>query len=112
MSESATKKQKTMNQLQKLAEVTTIVADTGDIESIKKFSPQDATTNPSLIYKAAQMPQYAHLIREAAEYAKKTASNGASEEDILNLMIDRCNVNFGAEILKIVPGYVSTEVDA
>ena len=58
------------------------------------------------------MPQYKHLIDEAAEYAKKATSEGASEADILNLMIDRCNVNFGAEILKIVPGYVSTEVDA
>ena len=58
------------------------------------------------------MPQYKHLIDEAAEYAKKAAPKDASETEILNLMIDRCGVNFGTEILKIVPGYVSTEVDA
>ena len=106
------KRVKKSNQLELLSEVTTIVADTGDIDSIKKFGPQDATTNPSLIYSAAQMPQYAHLVDEAAEYAKKNAAETDSEKDKLALMIDRCNVNFGAEILKIVPGYVSTEVDA
>ena len=73
---------------------------------------QDATTNPSLILSAAQMPQYAPLITEAVEYAKSNSPEGTSEADVLALMIDRCAVNFGTEILKIVPGYVSTEVDA
>ena len=106
------KRVRTTNQLDRLAEVTTIVADTGDIESIREFGPQDATTNPSLILKAAQMPQYASLLDEAATFAKANSTKGASAADVLGLAIDRCAVNFGSEILKIVPGYVSTEVDA
>jgi len=87
------------NQLNKL---TTLVADTGDIAAIRKFKPTDATTNPSLIYKAAQMPAYAHLVKDAIAYGKCD----------LSLIMDKLAVNFGAEITKIVPGYVSTEVDA
>jgi len=90
---------------------TVVVADTGEVSSIKKFSPQDATTNPSLILKAAGLPEYAALVSGAVEYAKANAS-GNGEEERLGLAMDQLAVNFGAEISKIVPGYVSTEVDA
>jgi transaldolase len=85
-----------------LMEHTIVVADTGDVDAINALKPQDATTNPSLITKAATMPQYEHLIDNAVEYAKGD----------LALAMDKVSVNFGAEITKIVPGYVSTEVDA
>jgi len=89
------------SQFEKLKEFTTIVADTGDIDAIAKFKPQDATTNPSLIYKAAVMPEYAKLV----DYTVK------SGKDVADVM-DKLAVNIGVEITKIVPGYVSTEVDA
>jgi transaldolase len=92
-----------MNLLEQLKTVTTVVADTGDFERMRQFLPQDATTNPSLILKAAQLPQYAALIQEVK------ASNPSSTVDAL---IDALLVAFGIEILKIVPGRVSTEVDA
>lgn len=92
-----------MNLLEQLKKVTTVVADTGDFERMRQFLPQDATTNPSLILKAAQLPQYAALIQEVK------ASNPNSTVDGL---IDALLVAFGIEILKIVPGRVSTEVDA
>jgi transaldolase len=98
-----------MNSLEQLQKMTTIVADTGDIDSIKKFTPTDATTNPSLILNAAQMPQYHHLIKEAVKYSKEKAR---SKEEQKSLLFDRLMINFGLEILKIVPGRVSTEVDA
>lgn len=85
-----------------LMEHTIVVADTGDVDAINEIKPQDATTNPSLITKAAGMPQYEHLIDSAVEYAKGD----------LSLAMDKVSVNFGTEITKIVPGYVSTEVDA
>jgi len=85
-----------------LLEHTIVVADTGDVDAIGNIKPQDATTNPSLITKAAKMPQYSKLIDDAVEYA-----NGD-----LSLAMDKVSVNFGIEITKIVPGYVSTEVDA
>lgn len=88
---------------------TLVVADTGEIEKIKQYKPTDATTNPSLIYAAARMPEYAHLVEEAVNYAK---ASGAVGSDRLELALDRIAVNFGAEILQYVPGYVSTEVDA
>ena len=91
-----------MNKLQQLTQVTTIVADTGDIESIKKFSAMDATTNPSLIFKAAQDSRYRHLIEGAVR----------DSEAETHLLLDKLIVNFGVEILKIIPGRVSTEVDA
>jgi transaldolase len=97
------------NQLEQLRRFTTIVADTGDIASIKKYQPTDATTNPSLMYKAAQMPEYRELIEEAAAYSKQKAQ---SSSDRLPLLLDRLTVNIGTEILKIVSGRVSTEVDA
>mmetsp|Transcript_23607 Transcript_23607/g.31304 ORF Transcript_23607/g.31304 Transcript_23607/m.31304 type:complete len:328 (+) Transcript_23607:72-1055(+) len=101
-SEPAAKKQKTETQLEQLKAITTIVADTGDIEAIRKFKPQDATTNPSLIYKAAMMEEYSALVDDAVKYGKGD----------IEVILDKLAVNFGAEISKIVPGYVSTEVDA
>jgi len=90
-----------MNQLEQLKKFTTVVADTGDFETISKYFPQDATTNPSLIYLASQKDNYKHLIEDAI-------SRGKNIEDILDLLF----VNFGEEILKIIPGRVSIEVDA
>jgi transaldolase len=98
------------NQFEQLSKFTTIVADTGDVDSIKKFKPVDATTNPSLIYAAAQMPAYAHLVDNAIAYGK--ALKVSDEKERLDITMDKLAVNFGVEILKIVPGYVSTEVDA
>jgi transaldolase len=79
---------------------------------IKQYTPTDATTNPSLINSAARLPEYAALVDEAIAYAKAHAGENASEQDLMELLLDRISVNFGAEILKFVPGYVSTEVDA
>ena len=98
-----------MNKLEQLRSMTTVVADTGDIESIQQYRPSDATTNPSLLYKAAQMPQYQPLVQSAIEYAQ---AKGGSEEQRRLLTLDKIAVNFGKEILDIVPGRVSTEVDA
>lgn len=98
-----------MSQLELLKKITTIVADTGDFESMEKFEPIDATTNPSLIYAAAQMDQYSELVNESIKFGKASSDN--KEEQLANV-IDKLAVNFGLEILKIVPGKVSTEVDA
>lgn len=98
-----------MNKLEQIRKITTIVIDTGDIEAIKKFAPTDATTNPSLILAAAQKPQYRPLIDEALQYSR---SKGKSEEEKKRLLMDKLFVNFGLEILKLIPGRVSTEVDA
>lgn len=98
-----------MSQLALLKKLTTIVADTGDFESMRKFEPIDATTNPSLIFAAAQMDQYCELVNESIEFGKANSSN---RDDQLIMVIDKLAVNFGLEILKIVPGRVSTEVDA
>ncbi len=97
------------DKLSQLKEMTIVVADTGDINSIREFSPEDATTNPSLLFKAAQMDQYKHLVEEAVNWGKSQGGDSATELD--NIM-DKLAVNFGKEILKIVPGRVSTEVDA
>lgn len=97
------------SKLDQLKEWTKIVIDTGDIDSIKTHTPLDATTNPSLIYAAAQKPQYESLLKDAIEYAKSTSKT--PEEKTKNI-IDKLFVNFGCEILKIIPGRVSTEVDA
>jgi len=91
-------------QLDQLKALTTVVADTGDFQSMKVFAPRDATTNPSLILKAAAMPEYAALLDKAIAESPKSAS--------LDQVIDRLLVVFGLEILKIVPGRVSSEVDA
>ena len=98
--------------LEQLKAVTVVVADTGDIHSIRKFTPRDATTNPSLITAAAQMPEYQDLVRGALDWARKECGKGATREDIARLAVDRLAVEFGLRILQIVPGRVSTEVDA
>ena len=98
-----------MNALEQLGKVTVIVADTGDIEAIKLVTPRDATTNPSLIYKANQDSKYAYLLEEAVEYAKANATGFDNQVD---LCMDCLSVNYGKEILKVVPGRVSTELDA
>lgn len=97
-------------QLEQLAKHTVIVADTGDINAIKELKPQDATTNPSLMLKAANDPQYASLVEDAIKYAK--AKHPDDEAKAVELAMDKMAVNFGAEITKIVGGVVSTEVDA
>ena len=96
-------------QLDSLRSMTVVVADTGDIDAIKKYQPQDATTNPSLILSASALPQYAPLIDEAVAYAKAQSTDKAQQ---LMDAEDKLAVNIGLEILKIVPGRISTEVDA
>jgi transaldolase len=98
-----------MNQLDQLKEFTTVVADTGDFESIRQFSPQDATTNPSLIYKAVTQPEYAPLLDQAV--AERKGSSLPREELVCDIIDDLLTI-FGEKILQIVPGRVSTEVDA
>jgi len=98
-----------MNIAESLKKYTTVVADTGDIEAIARHRPQDATTNPSLLYHAAQMPSYRHLVEEAIKEAIK---RGARHEQMAEEYIDQLFVLFGCEILKVVPGRVSTEVAA
>ena len=96
-------------QLDSLRQMTVVVADTGDIDAIKKYQPQDATTNPSLILSASALPQYAPLIDEAVAYAK--AQSNDKTQQLIDAE-DKLAVNIGLEILKIVPGRISTEVDA
>ena len=98
-----------MNALEQLKQKTIVVADTGDINAIAEHKPQDATTNPSLIYKAAQQPQYEELVAEALCFANAKGLSGEARTD---LVLDRLAVNFGLKILQIIPGRVSTEVDA
>ena len=98
-----------MSLLDSLKRITTVVADTGDIEAMRQFRPQDATTNPSLLLKAAQQPQYRPLVEAALADADRA---GVAESKRTEAFMDRLAVNFGREILKIVPGRVSTEVDA
>ncbi|WP_286272823.1 transaldolase [Thalassotalea hakodatensis] len=95
-----------MNLLEQLKLVTTVVADSGDVDSIKALNPVDATTNPSLILQAAKLPQYKHLINDAIE--QSTVNGEANTDDVCDQLI----VNFGCEILKHVPGRISSEVDA
>ncbi|WP_394251448.1 transaldolase [Vibrio profundi] len=97
------------NKLEQLRKLTTVVADTGDIEAIAKYTPEDATTNPSLILKAAQIAEYAPLIDASIEYAKAQSDDKAQQ---VQDTCDMLNVNIGKEILKVVPGRISTEVDA
>lgn len=97
------------NKLEQLRKMTTIVVDTGDIDAIKLHTPTDATTNPSLILAAVQKPQYRNLIEEAVSYSKAKAH---SIEEQKALLMDKLFVNFGIEILKSIPGRVSTEVNA
>jgi transaldolase len=98
-----------MTLLESLKKYTTVVADTGDIEAIARHRPQDATTNPSLLYHAAQMPAYRHLVEEASDLASEL---GGSQSQMAEEFIDRLFVLFGCEILKVIPGRVSTEVAA
>jgi transaldolase len=98
-----------MTLLDSLKKYSVVVADTGDIEAIARLKPQDATTNPSLLYAAAQRPEYQHLVEEAVEHADQ---QGGNEKQQAEAFMDRLFVSFGREILKHVPGRVSTEVDA
>jgi transaldolase len=98
-----------MNELEQLKQFTTVVADSGDFATLKQYEPQDATTNPSLILKAATMPEYAHLLDSAIADGLKSARTGTV---LVKEIVDQLLVGFGTEILKIVPGRVSTETDA
>ena len=98
--------------LEQLRSMTTVVSDTGDFNSIEKFKPQDATTNPSLIAAAAQMPEYSDIVDGTLKDARKQLGESADEKKVANLAFKQLAVEFGKRILKIVPGRVSTEVDA
>ncbi|CAJ0997866.1 Transaldolase B [Sodalis praecaptivus] len=97
------------DKLSSLRKMTTVVADTGDITAIKRYQPQDATTNPSLILNAAQIPEYRGYIDDALSWARDQSNDRATQ---VNYAADRLAVNIGREILKWVPGRISTEVDA
>jgi transaldolase len=98
--------------LEQLKSMTVVVADTGDMKSMEKFKPQDSTTNPSLLEKAAKLPAYQQIVDDTLQCAKKTMGAGASDEDVAHEAFKQLAVAFGAKILEIVPGRVSTEVDA
>ncbi|MCK5477868.1 MAG: transaldolase, partial [Methylococcales bacterium] len=96
------------NLLDQLKAMTVVVADTGDIDAIEKFTPRDATTNPSLITAAAQMPQYQSIVDDTLKGAIETLGDDAAEADVVTLAFDRLAVSFGLKILEIIPGRVST----
>ena len=98
--------------LEQLSSMTVVVADTGDLQAIQHFTPRDATTNPSLILAAAQIPDYQHLIDDTLKASRKLIGANAPAEQVVAEALDEICVSFGKEILKIVPGRVSTEVDA
>jgi len=98
-----------MNKLDQLRTMTEVVADTGDIEAIAKYRPTDATTNPSLLLKAAQLPTYADLITENVSWVN---SIEIPDEEKVEVLADKLAVSIGCEILKLIPGRISTEVDA
>ena len=100
------------NLLDQLATMTVVVADTGDIDAIRQFTPRDATTNPSLILAAAQIPTYQSLIDRSLRESRAVIGETAPVEDVVAEALDEISVTFGKEILHIVPGRVSTEVDA
>ena len=100
------------NLLEQLKEFTVVVADTGDIQAIETFTPRDATTNPSLITAAAQMPQYQGIVDDTLKGARESLGADVSAADVVSLAFDRLAVSFGLKILEIIPGRVSTEVDA
>ncbi|MGF1461168.1 MAG: transaldolase [Leptolyngbyaceae cyanobacterium] len=100
------------NLLEQLRDFTVVVADTGDIQAIEQFTPRDATTNPSLITAAAQMPKYHEIVDETLLKAKQEAGESASEKEVANLAFKRLAVAFGLKIIAIIPGRVSTELDA
>jgi len=95
--------------LEQLKQFTVVVADTGDFNQIKKYQPRDSTTNPSLLLAASQKAEYVHLVEEAIKYGK---ANGKDLNEKVEFALDQLSVNFGVEILKIIPGRVSTELDA
>ncbi|KAI1890091.1 hypothetical protein AGOR_G00169650 [Albula goreensis] len=109
VSVSPDKRRKMESALDQLKKYTVVVADTGDFNAIDEYKPQDATTNPSLILAAAKMPAYQHLLDQAIKYG---IANGGSEEEQVTNVMDKLFVSFGLEILKKIPGRVSTEVDA
>ncbi len=98
--------------LEQLSNITIVVADTGDLDAIKKFQPRDATTNPSLILAAAKNPDYVKLIDQALESSRKSLPKGFSKSELIKEAIDQVSVFFGKEILNLISGRVSTEVDA
>ena len=98
-----------VSQLDQLKQFTKVVADTGDFESMRAYQPEDATTNPSLIFAATQKPEYGYLLEKAIADLKSSPLNGSAK---IEAIIDRLLVLFGTEILQIVPGRVSTETDA
>ena len=100
------------NKLEALKAITTVVADTGDIEAIKQFQPVDATTNPSLILKAAKLPSYQHLIDDAIDWALQIKGSDKDSQVTLENVGDKLAVNIGCEVLTSIPGVISTEVDA
>jgi transaldolase len=100
------------NLLEQLRDVTIVVADTGDIQAIETFKPHDATTNPSLITAAAQMPQYQGIVDDTLKGARETLGADASAAKVVSLAFERLAVSFGCKILEVIPGRVSTEVDA
>ena len=100
------------NLLEQLREMTVVVADTGDIQAIETFKPRDATTNPSLITAAAQMPQYQGIVDDTLKNARQDLGQDAPASRVASLAFDRLAVSFGLKILQIIPGRVSTEVDA
>ena len=104
-----TETQQAISQLDQLKRFTKVVADTGDVDTLKQYAPQDATTNPSLILKAAQMPNYKSVVERAIADSRKSSATGKA---LLTQIVDDLLVQFGLEILKIVPGRVSTETDA
>ena len=101
-----------INLLEQLKAVTVVVADTGDIQAIETFKPRDATTNPSLITAAAQMPQYQGIVDDTLKAARLSLGQAATAAEVVSLAFDRLAVSFGLKILEIIPGRVSTEVDA
>ena len=100
------------NLLDQLKQMTVVVADTGDIQAIEKYTPRDATTNPSLITAAAQMPQYQGIVDDTLKAARQSLGADAPASEVVSLAFDRLAVSFGLKILEIIPGRVSTEVDA
>ena len=99
------------NLLDQLAAMTVVVADTGDIDAIRQFTPRDATTNPSLILAAAQIPAYQELIDRSLRESRQAVGPDAGADAVVREALDEICVTFGKEILRIVPGRVSTEVD-
>src|SRR6266478_9059376 len=104
-----TETKQALNQLEQLKRFTKVVADTGDFATLKEYAPQDATTKPSLIFKAAQLPEYQYLIQKAITDGRSANLDRAG---LIGRIVDDLLVLFGVEILKIVPGRVSTETDA